>query len=172
MDSLTGTRAVTVGKNAKGNNMPKKEVTFTIQLPIRSVWSFMIDRREVGCLFPGCKGVKILNDLDSVWTIKMSLGPFSRLIEMTAHTDEMVENKLLRWTATGEHLITSGIVSFSKISEEVTEINYHIEGHVTSHFSFLKDIVVSEKLGEVCRAFMKNIKARLEYSANSETKAS
>jgi carbon monoxide dehydrogenase subunit G len=146
--------------------MPKKEVTFTIQLPIRSVWSFMIDRREVGCLFPGCKGVKILNDLDSVWTIKMSLGPFSRIIEMAAHTEEMVENKRLRWTATGEHLITSGIVTFRKISEDVTEITYHIEGHVTGRFSFLQDIVVSEKLGEVCRAFMKNIKARLEYSAN------
>ncbi len=146
--------------------MPKKEVTFNIQLPIRSVWSFMIDRREVGCLFPGCKGVKILNDLDSVWTIKMSLGPFSRIIEMSAHTEEMVENKRLSWTATGEHLITSGIVTFRKISEDVTEITYHIEGHVTGRFSFLQDMVVSEKLGEVCRAFMKNIKARLEYSAN------
>jgi carbon monoxide dehydrogenase subunit G len=150
--------------------MPKKEVTFTIQLPINSVWSFMIDRREVGCLFPGCKGVKILNDLDSVWSIRMSLGPFSRIIEMQAHTTEMIENKRLSWTATGEHLITSGIVTFRKISEDETEITYHIEGHVTGHFTFLQDMVVSEKLGEVCRAFMKNIKARLEYSVNNETK--
>jgi len=130
----------------------------------------MIDRREVGCLFPGCKGVKILNDLDSVWTIKMSLGPFSRLIEMQAHTTEMVENERLSWNATGEHLITSGIVTFRKISNEETEITYHIEGHVTGHFTFLQDMVVSEKLGEVCRTFMKNIKARLEYSTNNENK--
>ncbi|HUI45717.1 MAG TPA: SRPBCC domain-containing protein [Nitrospirota bacterium] len=150
--------------------MPKKEITFTISLPIKSVWSFMIDRREVGCLFPGCKGVKILNDLDSVWTIKMSLGPFSRLIEMQAHTTEMVENERLSWNATGEHLITSGIVTFRKISNEETEITYHIEGHVTGHFTFLQDMVVSEKLGEVCRTFMKNIKARLEYSTNNENK--
>jgi carbon monoxide dehydrogenase subunit G len=150
--------------------MPKREVTFTIQLPIKSVWSFMIDRREVGCLFPGCKGVKILNDLDSIWSIKMSLGPFSRIIEMHAHTNEMIENKRLSWTATGEHLITSGIVTFRMISEVETEITYHIEGHVTGHFTFLQDIVVSEKLGEVCRSFMKNIKARLEYSVNNETK--
>ena len=150
--------------------MPKKEITFIISLPIKSVWSFMIDRREVGCLFPGCKGVKILNDLDSVWTIKMSLGPFSRLIEMQAHTSEMVENERLSWNATGEHLVTSGIVTFRKISNEETEITYHIEGHVTGHFTFLQDMVVSEKLGEVCRSFMKNIKARLEYSTNSENK--
>jgi carbon monoxide dehydrogenase subunit G len=150
--------------------MPKKEITFTISLPIKSVWSFMIDRREVGCLFPGCKGVKILNDFDSVWTIKMSLGPFSRLIEMQAHTTEMIENERLAWNAAGEHLITSGIVTFRKISSEETEITYHIEGHVTGHFTFLQDMVVSEKLGEVCRTFMKNIKARLEYSTNNENK--
>jgi carbon monoxide dehydrogenase subunit G len=150
--------------------MPTKEVVFTIKLPVKSVWSFMIDRREVGCLFPGCKGVKILNDLDSVWTIRMSLGPFSRTIEMKAHTEEMVAHERLSWTATGDHLITSGIVSFRNVSEDETEITYHLEGHVTGHFSFLQDMVVAEKLGEVCRAFMRNIKARLEYTAEKGPK--
>ena len=145
--------------------MPTKEVVFTIKLPMRSVWSFMIDRKEVGCLFQGCKGVKILNDLDSIWTIRMSLGPFSRTIEMFAHTTEMDEQRKLAWTATHEHLITSGIVTFRKISEEETEITYHLEGHVTGHFSFLQDIVVAEKLGEVTRGFMKAIKERLEWTA-------
>jgi carbon monoxide dehydrogenase subunit G len=147
--------------------MPTKEVTFTVDLPIRSVWSFMIDRKEVGCLFPGCKGVKILNDLDSIWTIRMSLGPFSRTIEMRAHTTEMIEEQLLAWTATHEHLMTSGRTTFRKISEHKTEITYRLEGHVNGHFSFLQDMVVSEKLGEVTRGFMKAIKERLEYEALS-----
>jgi len=148
--------------------MPKREITFTVKLPIRSVWSFMIDRKEVGCLFPGCKGVTILNDLDSIWMIKMSLGPFSRTIEMHAHTEEMVTNERIVWTATHEHLLTSGIITFRKVSEEETEITYHIEGHVTGHFTFLQDIVIAEKLGEVTRGFMKAIKERLEWTASSE----
>jgi carbon monoxide dehydrogenase subunit G len=148
--------------------MPKREVIFNIKLPIRSVWSFMLDRKEVGCLFPGCKGVEILNDLDSIWSIRMSLGPFSRMIEMHAHTTEMLEHQRLAWTATHEHLITSGIVLFRKISEGETEITYHLEGHVTGHFSFLQEMVVAEKLGEVTRGFMKAIKERLEYDAQRE----
>jgi carbon monoxide dehydrogenase subunit G len=148
--------------------MPKREVVFNIKLPIASVWSFMIDRKEVGCLFPGCKGVEILNDLDSIWSIRMSLGPFSRTIEMHAHTTDMVEHQRLAWTATHEHLITSGIVLFKKISEGETEITYHLEGHVTGHFSFLQEMVVAEKLGEVTRGFMKAIKERLEYDASRE----
>jgi carbon monoxide dehydrogenase subunit G len=149
--------------------MPTKEVVFTVKLPIRMVWSFMTDRREVGCLFPGCKGVKLLNDLDSIWTLKMSLGPFSRTIEMKAHTVEMIENERMSWTATGDNLITSGFVTVRKLSEDETEITYRLEGHVTGHFTFLQDIVVAEKLGEVTRGFMKNIKERLEWTAEGET---
>src|SRR5512144_1941167 len=148
--------------------MPSKEVIFTIKLPIKSVWSFMTDRLEVGCLFPGCKGVKILNDRDSVWTLKMSLGPFSRTIEMAAHTTELVEQKRMAWTATHEHLLTSGIVTFRKLSDDETEVTYHLEGHVTGHFSLLQDMVVAEKLGEVTRGFMKAIKERLEWTASNE----
>jgi carbon monoxide dehydrogenase subunit G len=148
--------------------MPTREVIFTIMLPIRSVWSFMIDRKEVGCLFPGCKGVEILSELDSIWSIRMSLGPFSRTIEMRAHTTEMVEEQRLAWIATHEHLSTSGIVSFRKISDDETELTYHLEGHVTGHFSILQDMVVAEKLGEVTRGFMKAIKERLEYNAQLE----
>jgi uncharacterized membrane protein len=150
--------------------MPSREVIFTIKLPIKSVWSFMADRREVGCLFPGCKGVKLLNDLDSIWTVKMSLGPFSRLIEMQAHTTEQVEFERMSWTATHEHLLTSGTVTFRKVSDDETEITYRLEGHVTGHFTFLQDMVVAEKLGEVTRAFMKNIKERLEWTADNELK--
>jgi len=152
--------------------MPVKEVVFTVKLPLRSVWSFMTDRREVGCLFPGCKQVKILNDVDSIWTLKMSLGPFSRIIEMSAHTTEMIEYERMAWTATHEHLLTSGDVTFRKVSDDETEVHYHLEGHVNGHFSFLQDIVVAEKLGEVTRMFMKNIKERLEYNAANEPKES
>ncbi len=148
--------------------MPSKEVTFTVRLPIEYVWSFMTDRREVGCLFPGCKRVKIINDLDSVWTVKLSLGPFSRTMEMKTHTTEMVELERLSWVATGENVSASGTVGMHKVSDEETEIVYRIEGHVKGHFTFFQDIVIAEQLGEITRAFMKNIKERLEWSADKK----
>ena len=145
--------------------MPKREVTFTVKLPIKSVWSFMIDRKEVGCLFPGCKGVEILNDLDSIWKLKMSLGPFTRTVIMNAHTTEMVHHERIAWSATSEHLITSGLVLFRKVSDNETEITYRLEGHVTDRFAFLQDIVVAEKLGELTRGFMRGIKEWFEDNA-------
>jgi carbon monoxide dehydrogenase subunit G len=146
--------------------MPSKEIVFTVKLPLKSVWSFMIDRREVGCLFPGCKGVKLLNDLDSIWSLRFSFGPFTRSIEMKAHTTEMIENEHMSWTAVGEHIKTSGFVWVRRLSDDETEVTYRLEGHVTGHFSMLQDIVVSEKLSEITKAFMKNIKERLEGSGD------
>ncbi len=148
--------------------MPFKEVTFNVKLPIEYVWSFMTDRREVGCLFPGCRSVKIINDLDSVWTVKFTLGPFSRTMEMKTHTTEVVDMEKLSWVAAGENVSASGTVGLRKVSEEETEIFYRIEGHVKGHFSFLQDIVIAEQLGEIARAFIKNIKERLEWSADKE----
>ena len=148
--------------------MPSKEIIFSIKLPIEYVWSFMSDRREVGCLFPGCVKVRIINDLDSVWTVRFSLGPFSRTLEMNTHTTESIESEKLSWVATGENMTASGSVLLRKLSEEETEITYRIEGHVSGRFSMLQDIVVAEKLGEVTRGFMKNIKARLEYKAEED----
>ncbi len=148
--------------------MPSKEVTFTVKLPIEYVWSFMTDRREVGCLFPGCRSVKIINDLDSVWTVKFTLGPFSRTMEMQTHTTEMVDLERLSWVATGENVSASGTVGMRRVGEEETEIAYRIEGHVKGHFTFLQDIVIAEQLGEIARAFVKNIKERLEWSAEKE----
>jgi carbon monoxide dehydrogenase subunit G len=147
--------------------VPSKEVVFTVKLPIEYVWSFMTDRREVGCLFPGCKGVKIINDLDSVWTVRFSLGPFTRTLEMKTHTTEIKEMEKLSWVATGEHIKASGSVALRTTSKEETEITYRIEGHVIGHFSFLQDIVVAEQLGEVARGFVKNIKERLEDASGN-----
>ncbi len=145
--------------------MPTREVTFTIKQPIEPVWDFMIDRKEVGCLFPGCKGVEILNDLDSIWRVRMSLGPFTRTFVLNAHTTEIVPYERIAWSAKNDHLETMGIVTLRKVSDDETEITYHLEGHVTDRFSFLQDMVVSEKMGELTRGFMKGIREWFENSA-------
>lgn len=143
--------------------MPATEFTFTVKLPIKAVWSFMSDRNEVGCLFPGCKGVKILNDLDSIWTVKVSLGPFNRTVVMKTHTTEFKEFERLSWTATGDHITSTGDVRLERISDSETRVTYRIEGHVHGPFAAIQDIVVAEKLRELAKKFIHNIKEQLEW---------
>lgn len=143
--------------------MPKVESVFRVNLPVRAVWSFMSDRNEVGCLFPGCKGVKILDHLDAVWTVRVTFGPFAKLVELKTHTTVFKEFEQLSWIGSGDHLHMSGDVFVKKISADVTEVIYHLEGHVTGPFSTLQDIVVAEKLREVKKKFIENIRNELEW---------
>ena len=143
--------------------MPKVESVFRVQLPIQSVWSFMSDRKEVGCLFPGCMGVTILNDLDSVWKVKATFGPFSKVVDMKTHTTVYKEFEQLSWVGSGDHIHMSGDVILRKISDQETEVTYHLEAHVTGPFAMLQDIVVAEKLREVKKKFIKNIRDELEW---------
>ena len=97
----------------------------------------------------------------------MSLGPFSKTIEMKARTTAMVEHQHMAWTAAHEHLLTSGTVDFRKISGDETEVTYRLEGHVTDKISFFQNLIVAEKLREVTREFMKAVKERLEWTAEN-----
>ncbi|OGW19603.1 MAG: hypothetical protein A2X56_14840 [Nitrospirae bacterium GWC2_57_13] len=152
--------------------MPVTEHTFTIRLPIKIVWSFMSDRHEVGCLFPGCKGVKVLNDLDSIWTVRVSLGPFSRTVQMKTHTTEYREFEKLAWEAEGDNLKSTGSVALKKLSDNETQVAYRIEGHVTGHFAALQDMVVAEKLRDLAKKFIHNIKEQLEWMIEDESEVS
>ncbi len=149
--------------------MPTKEVVFMVKLPLKMVWSFIADRHEVGCLFPGCKGVKVLNDMDSIWTVKFSLGPFSRTVDIFTHNTEFKVREKISWEALAESLFkSSGAIALRRISEDETEVTYRIEAHVIGPLSMLQDIVAAEKLGEITRQFVKNLKERLEWTAESE----
>jgi len=148
--------------------MPAKEVVFTVNLPLKMVWSFIADRHEVGCLFPGCKGVKILNDMDSIWTVRLSLGPFSRTVDIFTHNTEFKEGEKIAWDAKAEQFKSTGSIALRRISGDETEITYRLEAHVIGPLSMLQDIVAAEKLGEITRQFVKNLKERLEGTAENE----
>lgn len=143
--------------------MPKVESVFRVKLPLKSVWSFMSDRNEVGCLFPGCKGVKILDALDALWTVRVTFGPFAKVVQLKTHTTVYKEFEQLSWIGSGDHIHMSGDVFVKKIADSETEVVYHLEGHVTGPFAALQDIVVAEKLREVKKKFIKNIKNELEW---------
>lgn len=143
--------------------MPKVISVFKVKLPIRAVWSFMSDRKEVGCLFPGCLGVTILNDLDSEWKVRVTFGPFSKTVIMKTHTTVFKEQEQLSWEGMGDHVRLSGDVILRKISNDMTEVTYDLEGHVSGPFATLQEIVVYEKLREVKNKFIKNIKNELGW---------
>jgi carbon monoxide dehydrogenase subunit G len=148
--------------------VPSQEFVFTVKLPINTVWAFMNNRTEVGCLFPGCKDIKILNELDSLWTVSFSLGPLSRTLVMKGHTTEQIEHKRIAWIVTHELFTVSGVTDFRKISRKETEITYRLEARAIGSFTFLQDVIIGEKMRGAARVFIQNIQERLKTLAEKE----
>lgn len=142
--------------------MLSQEYVFIVRLPIDIVWKFMIDRVMVARLFPGCRDVKLLNELDSLWTVAFSFGPFSRTLELKGHTTESVKNERLAWIASHDLVVVSGTAEFRKISGTETEITYRIEGRVNGALPVLQNIIVGERIRALGKTFIQNLKARLE----------
>ncbi len=128
----------------------------------------MNDRMMVSKLFPGCREVKLLNELDSLWTVSFSLGPFSRTMELKGHTTELIKNERIAWTVSHDLVVVSGTVEFRKISEHETEITYRIEGRVTGPVPILQDIIVGDRMRALGRTYIQNIKEHLENKAGKE----
>jgi carbon monoxide dehydrogenase subunit G len=141
--------------------VPSQEFVFAVKLPITVVWSFMNNRAVVGRLFPGCKEVKILNELDSLWTVAFSLGPFSRTLQMKGHTTELIENERIAWTATHDLFVVTGETGLRSISSMETEITYYLEARSNGSLTFLQNIIIGEKMRESARIFVEAIKKRL-----------
>jgi len=145
-----------------------QKYVFAVSLPIDVVWKFMNDRMMVGKLFPGCREVKLLNELDSLWTVSFSLGPFSRTMELKGHTTEVMENKRIAWTVSHDLVVVSGTVEFRKISEQETEITYRIEGRVTGPLPILQEIIVGDRMRALGRTYIQNIKDYLGKKAEKK----
>ena len=145
-----------------------QEYIFTVQLPIEVAWKFMLDRVTIGRLFPGCQDVKLLNDLDSLWTVTFSFGPFSRTVELKGHTTELIPNERIAWIASHDLVVVSGTAAFRKISDAETEITYRIEAQVNGFLPVLQDIIVGERMRALGRTFIQNIKEHLEKETKKE----
>ena len=150
--------------------MPSQEFIFRVKLPVGTAWSFMNNRTEVGRLFPGCKDIMLLNELDSLWTVSFSLGPFSRTLVMKGHTTEQIENKRIAWIVTHELFTVTGVTLLREISKRETEITYRLDAKANRSLQFLQNFIIGEKVHETVEIFVNSIKERLALLAEKARK--
>lgn len=145
--------------------MPVQEMVFTVRLNQEQAWEFMTDRQKTCRLFPGCRDLSILNELDSLWTVRLSFGPFSRTFTMRGQTTEMKPLERFSWTAGTDHITTAGTVSFRPVGKDETEIAYRMEVRMAGPFSLLHDGLVTETVKHMLETFVANVKKHLEPPA-------
>jgi carbon monoxide dehydrogenase subunit G len=81
--------------------MPEVEYTTTMGLARAEVWEFVKDMNNWAPMLTGYQKHEILDETDSVWTLKGDVGILSRTVRLQAHITEWVDREKVAFTLTG-----------------------------------------------------------------------
>ena len=99
--------------------MPEVEYSTTLTLAPETVWEFVKDMNNWAPFLTGYQKHEILNDTDSIWTLKGDVGVLARMVRLQAHVTEWNGPERVSFTLTGlnEQVDGGGTLVMSKFSE-------------------------------------------------------
>jgi carbon monoxide dehydrogenase subunit G len=81
--------------------MPEVEYTTTMALSRELVWDFVKDMNNWAPMLTGYQAHEILDETDSLWTLKGDVGILSRVVKLRAHVTEWIDRERVSFTLTG-----------------------------------------------------------------------
>ncbi|HVK73506.1 MAG TPA: SRPBCC family protein [Kofleriaceae bacterium] len=81
--------------------MPEVEYTTRMALSREVVWEFVKDMNNWAPMLTGYQQHEILDETDSVWTLKGDVGILSRVVKLQAHVTEWIDRERVVFTLTG-----------------------------------------------------------------------
>ena len=81
--------------------MPEVTYKTTMNLPVEDVWEFVKDMNNWAPFLTGYQKHEIIDDTDSIWTLKGDVGVLARTVELKAHVTEWAGPERVSFTLTG-----------------------------------------------------------------------
>ena len=100
--------------------MPEVEYTTTMALSRQLVWDFVKDMNNWAPMLTGYQTHEILDETDSLWTLKGDVGILSRVVKLRAHVTEWIDREKVSFTLTGlnEKVDGGGVLVMETIATE------------------------------------------------------
>lgn len=81
--------------------MPEIAYTTELRLPLDEVWTFVSDMNNWAPFLTGYQRHQVVDETDSIWTLKGDVGILSRVVELRAHVTEWSAPERVAFTLTG-----------------------------------------------------------------------
>ena len=88
--------------------MPEVEYTTVVNLPPEKVWDFVKDMNNWAPFLTGYQKHEILNETDSIWTLKGDVGVLARTVQLKAHVTEWNGPERVSFTLEGINELVEG----------------------------------------------------------------
>lgn len=147
------------------------EESFTVKKGIEGVWAFLRDIERASRCIPGCDGIEILDGRTFYVTVKAKVSYIPVTFRVKTVVEEENPPTRLSSTSKGEEKGKAGYLSqkntleLRALSASETEICYRSEVSITGRLATFGQRVIRAKSRELAEEFARNIKARLEGTA-------
>ena len=104
--------------------MPKVDYTAMIDVPRATVWEFVTDINNWAPLAKGYQEHQVVNDRESLWTVKGDIGPISRVTKFQVQITDWVEGDRVAFTLKGlnESVAGEGAIRLTDTEAAGTQI--------------------------------------------------
>lgn len=81
--------------------MPEVEHSVTVRAPVPVVWEFIKNFDNWAPFMIGYQSYEVVDETDSIWTIKGDVGILSRTVKLRVHITEWIEGERVSFTLKG-----------------------------------------------------------------------
>ncbi len=141
--------------------MPEGSVTFDVQVPVDTAWSFLSDMKKVGACVPGVEAIQVLDDKRANWTLKVKIGPLSQRIQVATETVEQVPPSRARFRGVADNMEMLGTIDLVPAGN-ATHITYTMVATAKGPLARVIDNMMRSRLKRQSDEFAANVKKALE----------
>jgi len=100
--------------------MPEVEYSTTMALSRAQIWDFIKDMNNWAPFLTGYQKHEIIDETDSIWSLKGDVGILSRLVKLQAHITAWIDEERVEFTLTGlnEKVDGGGVLVMSEVEPE------------------------------------------------------
>ena len=151
--------------------MIANEHSFLVQTSIKDVWDYVENIPGWASIFPGHQNCELINEDDSVWTIKVSAAGVTRTDKVKVHVEKWDKPQQVDFVFDVDDLPVEGngtYVAIAKSSNE-TEVTLRICIIGSGPMAPMWEAVGTPMLPEFVKAFATKLKAEIELAAGVGT---
>lgn len=131
--------------------MPDVDYTTTIEIARPDVWEFVKDMNNWAPFAEGYQSHEVVNDRESIWTVKGEIGPISRTTKFHVQITEWVEMERVAFELKGLNEPISGGGAI-RLSDTEDGGGTEIRGEATLQFGGSLGPIVNHMIGPWIRA--------------------
>ena len=145
------------------------EQTALIDVGIDKVWTYVKDMERWASIMPGYRECEIIDENDSVWTLKVGVGALIRTVKVRVHVDQWdgPEQVHFSYRLQGDPVEGGGTYNARAIGSDRTEIRLHVRVEGGGPMAAMWEAMGKPLLPKFAGSFAQELKARVELFYNA-----